>query len=94
LDHLEAGFIKRAPLAWYCSHRHQQDGSDQVYTYSYLFKYRLDAHTGAKTLTLPDNSRIRVVAVCLVQDENDSTVATLPLYDDFTGRKAIQLTGN
>jgi hypothetical protein len=35
-----------------------------------------------------------VVAVCLVQDENDSTVATLPLYDDFTGRKAIQLTGN
>jgi alpha-mannosidase len=91
LDHLNAGFIKRAPLAWFCSHRHGQDGKDQVYTYSYLFKYRLDARTGAKTLTLPDNSRIRVVAVSLVQDENDSTVAALPLYDDFTGRKAIQL---
>jgi alpha-mannosidase len=91
LDHLSAGFIKRAPLAWYCSHRHQQNGSDQIYTYSYLFKYRLDARTGAKTLTLPDNSRIRVVAVSLVQDENDSTVAALPLYDDFTGRTAIQL---
>jgi alpha-mannosidase len=93
LDHISAGFIKRAPLAWFCSHRHQQDGSDQVYTYSYLFKYRLEAPAGAKTLTLPDNSKIRVVAVSLVQDGNDSTVATLPLYDDFTGRKAIQLSG-
>jgi alpha-mannosidase len=91
LDHLNAGFIKRAPLAWFCSHRHQQDGSDEVYTYSYLFKYRLDAPNGAKTLTLPDNPKIRVVAVSLVQDENDSTVATLPLYDDFTGRTAIAL---
>jgi len=92
LDHLDAGFIKRDPLAWFCSHRHQQDGSDQIYTYSYLFKYRLDAPAGAKTLTLPENSRIRVVAVSLVQDENDSTIATLPLYDDFTGRTAIQLS--
>ena len=92
LDHLDSGFIKRAPLAWYCSHRHQPDGGDEVYTYSYLFKYRLSAATGAKTLTLPKNSRIRVVAVSLVQDENDSTVAALPLYDDFTGRQAIQLS--
>jgi len=94
LDHLDAGFIKRAPLAWFCSHRHGQDGKDQVYTYSYLFKYRLEAQTGAKILALPDNSRIRVVAVSLVENENDCTVATLPLYDDFTGRKAIQLAGH
>jgi alpha-mannosidase len=91
LDHLDAGFIKRAPLAWFCSHRHQQDGSDQVYTYCYLFKYRLKTPANAKTLTLPENSRIRVVAVSLVQDENDATVATVPLYDDFTGRTAIKL---
>ena len=92
LDRLDPGFIKRDPLAWFCSHRHQQDGSDEIYTYSYLFKYRLAAASGAKTLTLPQNSRIRVVAVSLVQDENDATIATLPLYDDFTGRQAIQLS--
>ena len=90
-EHLNAGFIKRDPLAWFCSHRHHQDGEDEIYTYSYLFKYRLDAPAGAKTLTLPDNSRIRVVAVSLVQDENDATVAALPLYDDFTGRTALVL---
>ncbi len=94
LDHLDAGFIKRAPLAWYCSHRHQPDGKDEVYTYSYLFKYRLDAQPGAKKLTLPNNSQIRVVAISLVQDENDSTVAALPLYDDFTARKALQLANH
>jgi alpha-mannosidase len=91
LERLDAGFIKRAPLAWFCSHRHQPDGTDQVYTYSYLFKYRIDAPAGAKTLTLPDNSRIRVVAVSAVQDDNDASVAALPLYDDFTGRTALQL---
>lgn len=91
LERLDAGFIKRDPLAWYCSHRHAQDGSDQVYTYSYLFKYRLAAPEGARTLTLPDNDHIRVVAVSLVQDENDATVPVHPLYDDFTGRTAIKL---
>jgi len=92
LERLDAGFIKRDPLAWFCSHRHTQQGDDQVYTYSYLFKYRLDAPPGARTLTLPKNSRIRVVAVSMVRDENDSTVAAHPLYDDFTGRTAIKLT--
>jgi alpha-mannosidase len=88
---LNAGYIKRDPLAWYCSHRHKQNGEDDVYSYSYLFKYRLAAPNGAKTLTLPDNNRIRVVAVSLVQDANDATTAAQPLYDDFTGRTAIKL---
>lgn len=91
LERLNAGYIKRDPLAWYCSHRHAQNGSDEVYSYSYLFKYRLPAPNGAKTLTLPNDNQIRVVAVSLVQDENDATVAAHPLYDDFTGRKAIKL---
>jgi alpha-mannosidase len=92
LVRIDPGFIKRDPLAWFCSHRHTQAGADQVYSYSYLFKYRLDAPAGAKTLTLPKNPRIRVVAVSMVRDENDSTVAAMPLYDDFTGRTALKLT--
>ena len=88
---LAAGFIKRDPLAWFCSHRHGPDGSDVVYSYSYLFKYHIDVPEGAKTLTLPDNSHVRILAVSAVQDDNDSTVATRPLYDDFTGRTPLQL---
>lgn len=91
LDHINAGYIKRAPLAWFCSHRHLPDGKDDIYTYSYLFKYHLDLPAGAHSITLPENPRIRIVAITAVQNHNDDTVPAAPLYDDFTGRTAIQL---
>src|SRR5208337_662819 len=91
LDHLDNGFIKRDALGWFCSHRHLPDGTDGIYQYSYLFKYRLDIRDDSKSLTLPDNPRIRVVAVTVAQDDNDSTVPAQPLYDDFTGRPPVTL---
>jgi alpha-mannosidase len=91
LDHLDAGFIKRDPLAWFCSHRHLADGSDDIYCYSYLFEYRLDLPAGAKTLTLPNNPRLRVFAISAAQNDNDATQPARPLYDDFTGRGPVIL---
>ncbi len=88
---IDAGFIKRAPIAWFCSHRHNPEGHDEEYAYSYLFKYGINIPAGAKTLTLPNNPRIRVLAVSAAQNENDFTVPTQPLYDDFSGRAAILL---
>jgi alpha-mannosidase len=88
---IATGYIKRDPLAWYCSHRHQRDGSDEVYKYSYLFKYTLPLPPGAKTLTLPDHPRIRVFAVTAVRNDNADTQPAQPLYDDFTGREPITL---
>jgi alpha-mannosidase len=90
LASLTPGFIKRDPLAWFCSHRHFPQ-RDEEYRYSYLFKYRLDVPAGAKTLTLPKNPRIRVLAVSVAQNDNDATVPAQPLYDDFTGRPVMQL---
>jgi len=46
---------------------------------------------GAKTLTLPKNDRIRVLAVSVAQNDNDATVPAQPLYDDSTGPSAMQL---
>ncbi len=91
LDHIDAGFIKRDALGWFCSHRHLPDGTDGIYQYSYLFKYRLNIGNDSKSLTLPDNPRIRVVAVSVAQDDNDSTLPVQPLYDDFTGRPPVTL---
>jgi alpha-mannosidase len=91
LERIDAGFIKRDPLAWFCSHRHLADGGDAIYSYSQLFKYRLDFPVGEKTLTLPDNPDIRVLAVTAARDDNDTTQAAWPLYDDFTGRKPVAL---
>jgi alpha-mannosidase len=60
---LTPAFIKRAPLAWYASHSHAADGSNLPYQYSYLFAYTLPV--AGTTLTLPDNDKIRILAITL-----------------------------
>ncbi len=74
------GFIKRAPIAWFASHYHDANGANVPYGYSYLFAYALDLPAGAHTLTLPDNDKIRVLAVTVAQ-ENARVRPAQPLYD-------------
>ena len=77
---LRPGFIKRADIAWFNSQRHAADGSAEPYAYAYLFAYALDVPPGARTLTLPDNDRIRILAVT-VADEPWVITPAHPLYD-------------
>jgi alpha-mannosidase len=77
---LTPGFIKRAPVAWFASHRHASDGSNDAYAYSYLYAYAIDIPAGATTLTLPVNERIKILAMT-VSDETQSVRPAAPLYD-------------
>ncbi len=83
---LKPGFIKRAPVAWYASHLHSTDGSNAIYNYSYLYAYTIDVPAGARTLTLPSNGRIRILAVTAAT-AGEQTQPAKPLYDtlDRTG---------
>jgi alpha-mannosidase len=74
------GFIKRADIAWYASHRHGTDGGNEAYAYSYLFAFPIDVSAGAKTLTLPRNEKIRVLAVTVASDHGRAQPVQ-PLYD-------------
>jgi alpha-mannosidase len=74
------GFIKRADVAWFSSHIHDDAAANQPYQYSYLFAYALDVPAGAKTLTLPNDERIRILAVT-VADESPAVRPAHPLYD-------------
>ena len=74
------GFMKRAELAWYCSHHHDANGANAPYEYSYLFAYPLDLPAGARTLTLPDNDHVRVLAVSVAEDGPEVTPVQ-PLVD-------------
>jgi alpha-mannosidase len=74
------GYIKRADLAWYSSHRHSADGANETYAYSYLFAYSMDLPPGAKSLTLPDNDKIRVMAISVAR-EGPGVRPVQPLYD-------------
>ena len=77
---LAPGYIKPAAIAWYASHHHDAQGANVPYGYSYLFAYAIDLPAGAKTLTLPDNDKIRVLAVS-VAETNPALKPAQPLYD-------------
>ena len=74
------GFIKRAPLAWYASHRHTPAGVNEAYAYSYLFAYTIDLPPNAKTLTLPNNDNVRILAIT-GSNERTSVKPAHALYD-------------
>jgi len=77
---LKPSFIKRADLAWYCSHHHDASGHNVSYAYSYLFGYAIDLPADAKSIRLPKNGNIRVLAIS-VADENPAVMPAAPLYD-------------
>lgn len=76
---LVPGFVKRTPVAWYATYHNTPQG-DAYYQYSYLFELSYDLPDGAKTLTLPNNSKIRVFALT-VSNEPSAAPAAAPLYD-------------
>ena len=73
------GFIKRDEVAWFASHVHSSDGTFEPYSYSYLFAYPIDLPSNARSVTLPENPRIRILAMT-VADENGELKAAQPLY--------------
>ncbi len=77
---IRPGFIKRSDIAWFSSQRRGSDGNAEPYAYSYLFAYAIDLPPDAKTLTLPDNERIRILAVSVV-DEPFGVMPASPLYE-------------
>jgi alpha-mannosidase len=77
---LQPGYVKTAELAWYASHLHTAEGLNQPYRYSYLFAYRIELSPGEKTITLPDNDKIRILAISTAE-ETPELSPVQPLYD-------------
>jgi alpha-mannosidase len=82
--HMAPAFIKRDELAWVGTHRH--DGTadrNEPYVFCYLFKYGLELPQGTSSVTLPDNNRIRILALTVADNPNSGTSPAQPLYDDL-----------
>jgi alpha-mannosidase len=80
---LREGYVKPANVAWYASHFHTPEGLNQPYRYSYLFAYSMELPAGAKTLTLPNNIRVRVLAVSVAKT-GPMLEAAAPLFDTLS----------
>jgi alpha-mannosidase len=76
-------------LAWYASHHHTADGANEPYAYSYLFAYSIALPANARALTLPDNDKIRVLAIT-VADESAEVIPAQPLYDTLGSERQVR----
>jgi len=88
---IKPGYIKRDPIAWFCTHRHDAKLGNEAYQFSYLFKYAIDMPEGATSLTLPANNKINILAASVVAADHADVRLAAPLYDDFTDRAPIKL---
>jgi alpha-mannosidase len=77
---LRPGYVKSTPVAWFVSHQHTADGQNDPYAYSYLYAYAIDLPAGTRSVTLPNNEKIRVLAMSVVEEPAVVTPAA-PLYD-------------
>jgi alpha-mannosidase len=66
IDQIRRGFMKREEVAWVGSHRHSSEGN-QPYIASYLFLYAIDLPAGLRQVRLPNNDRVRIMAMSVAR---------------------------
>lgn len=85
------GYVRRDPIAWFATHHHDARQGDRPYRFSYLFAYDLPRPSGAKTLKLPDDPRVKVFAMSTSEGAHAPLVTpAAPLYDDFSEREPVK----
>src|SRR5437660_906440 len=62
IEQIRRGFVKRDEIAWVGTHRHGPKGN-QPYIASYIFSYAIDLPSGAREVRLPNDPRIRIMAM-------------------------------
>ncbi|MBZ5589340.1 MAG: chitobiase/beta-hexosaminidase C-terminal domain-containing protein [Acidobacteriia bacterium] len=78
-------YAKTVPVAWVGTHRHDARGANEAYVFTHLFRLRLDLPPAAKMLTLPDDERVRILAVTVARNDNDAIVPAQPFADPAVG---------
>ena len=75
-----SGPIKRAPIAWLGSHRHDRRGRDEPYVFCYLFAYRLEIPSDCSTVRLPEADSVRLLAATALREPPPEVRPAADLY--------------
>jgi alpha-mannosidase len=78
IDQIRRGFVNREEIAWTGSHRHDRKGN-QPYIASYLFLYPINLPPGVRELRLPNDNRLRIMAITVAREPFHLWPAS-PLY--------------
>lgn len=79
------GFVKTAPVAWYADHLRLASGKDDPYHFCYLYRNSLNVPMGAKTVKLPNDPKIVILAATMTKSPSDEVTPLAPLYDTLVG---------
>jgi alpha-mannosidase len=82
IDRIAPGFVKRDEIGWVGTHRHGPHGN-QPYIASYLFLYPIDLAAGTRTLRLPNEPRLRILAATAVNEPPRVRPAGAPYAADL-----------
>ena len=89
---MQLPYAKTDNIAWFASHVHDAYPSkNEAYQYCYLYKYGITIPAGCKTLKLPDNKHIKVLAVTATMQDSGTILPLQPLYDNFQGNQEFKL---
>ncbi len=59
--------VKRVPVGWLATHRHDKTGGNDLYIDCYLFKYDIMVPKGTTTLILPSDPDIKILALASIK---------------------------
>ncbi len=78
-------YAKTVPVGWVGNHRHDDRGENEAYVLTQFFRLRLDLPPGARTVTLPDDGHVRILAATAASNQDDDVIAAQPFTDPTTG---------
>lgn len=88
---IENPYSKKDNISWFASHRHiGYPSKNDAYKYCYIYKYMVYLPQGAKTITFPDNQRIKIFAAT-VTTGNEEVKSLQPLNDEFQNSESSRL---
>jgi alpha-mannosidase len=82
IDKIRPAFVKRDEIGWIGTHRHDPK-DNEPYVSSYLFVYGFDLPAGTRELRLPNENRLRILAVSVANEGPALTPAGALYVADF-----------
>ncbi len=80
---LDPGYVREAPVAWFCTHQHLPTQDDQ-YQFSFMHAYRLWIPKGSTGVPLPRDPRVRVMAMSIVRNGFTTVIPCVPTADTLS----------
>jgi len=92
---IENPYVKKDNIAWFASHIHVGYPSrNDAYHYCYIYKYEINLPKGVRTITLPDNRKIKIYAMTVANNKFGEIKALQPLFDEYPDLEQLKVRNN